>query len=74
MDIDSDSSMDMECTPPKVLEVAKNNSLNLLPPKSRDRYELSYKQFMGGRNKKGIKSSFSENVLIAYIETVKLII
>jgi hypothetical protein len=34
-DIDSDSSMDMECTPPKVLEVAKNNSLNLLPPKSR---------------------------------------
>jgi hypothetical protein len=34
-DIDSDSSMDMEYTPPKVLEVAKNNSLNLLPPKSR---------------------------------------
>jgi hypothetical protein len=67
MDIDSDSSVDMECTPPEVLEAAKNNSLNLLPAKSRDRYEFSYKQFMDCRNKKGIKSSFSENVLIAYI-------
>jgi hypothetical protein len=46
MDIDSDSSVDMECTPPEVLEAAKNNSLNLLPAKSRDRYEVSYKQFM----------------------------
>jgi hypothetical protein len=28
-------------TPPEVLEAAKNNSFNLLPPKSRDRYEFS---------------------------------
>jgi hypothetical protein len=68
----------VECTPPEVLEASKNNSLNLLLPKSRDRYEFSFKQFIDWRNKKGIKPSFSENVLIDYIgelsETVKSII
>jgi hypothetical protein len=68
----------IECTPPEVLEAAKNNSFNLLPPKSRDRYEFSYQQFVDWRNKKGIRPSFSENVLINYIgelsETLKLII
>jgi hypothetical protein len=75
IDINSDSCIDMECTPSEVLEVAKNNSFNLLPPKSRDRYEFSYKQFMDWRIKKEIKSSFSENVLIGELsETVNLII
>jgi hypothetical protein len=30
-------------------------------------YGFSYKQFLDWQHKRGIKSSFSENVLIAYI-------
>jgi hypothetical protein len=56
----------MECTSSEVLEAAKNNYLNLLTPKSRDRYEFSNKHFMDWRNIKGIKSYFSKNALIAY--------
>ncbi|KAK4884811.1 hypothetical protein RN001_001082 [Aquatica leii] len=67
IDIDSNSSVEMECTPPEVCETEKNNSLNLLPTKSRHKYKFSYIQFMHWQNKKGIKSSFSENVLKAGI-------
>lgn len=46
----------MDCTPPNVIEEAQNISLHLLPDKSKKSY----------RNEENIKSSFSENVLMAY--------
>ncbi|KAF2878948.1 hypothetical protein ILUMI_27221 [Ignelater luminosus] len=64
MDASSDSGM--ECIPPIVVEGSQNNSLNLLPEKTRQRYEVSYNQFMNWREAKDIKSSFSEDVLMTY--------
>lgn len=53
------------CTPPDVQEVAKLTTLNLLPQRSRKKYELTYKNFMDWRRTKST-NSFSENVLLAY--------
>jgi hypothetical protein len=66
MNEDSESDSPLECTPPKITEAARNTSLNLLPEKSRERYKIAYKQFMDWRTVKNIKSSYSENVLLAY--------
>lgn len=63
--IDYDSS-DMDCTPPTILEAAKATTLELLPIKSRKRYELANSQFEDWRKKNNVKSSYSENVLMAY--------
>src|SRR5699024_3808885 len=53
-------------TPPNITEAAQVRSLNLLPEKSRKKYEQVYKTFMDWRIQKNV-SSFSENVLIAYL-------
>lgn len=66
MNEDSESDSPLEYTPPNIIEAARNTSLNLLPKKSRERYKIAYKQLMDWRTVKNIKSSFSENVLLAY--------
>lgn len=64
----SDSEVEyMENTPPEIVEIALNATLNLLPQKSREKYECAYQKFMEWRKNKKIPS-FSENVILAYFE------
>lgn len=66
MDSDNEDDVLLELTPPSVVEAASENTLLLLPTKSRQRYEDAYNKFMQWRKKSQVKSSFSENVLLAY--------
>lgn len=59
-----------ECTPPEIIEAAQETSLKLLPEKSRRRYENAYDKFISWRRIKQIKSSFSENVMLAYFNEI----
>ena len=43
--MDSDSDLEV-LTPPEMMKVAKNIEFNLLPEKSRMKYEGNYKRFM----------------------------
>lgn len=65
----SSSSSDNEimCTPPDIRDKAKIATHNLLPTKSRERYEHVYRKFMDWKLEHHIKS-FSENVMLAYFE------
>lgn len=58
-------------TPPKIIENARLAMNNLLPAKSRERYEIVYRKFMDWRNKNNVQS-FSEQVLIAYFEELSI--
>lgn len=60
-----DSDSDMSCTPPDIADTAKMVTLNLLPEKSRKKYEKQYDLFMSWCNTRKV-SKYSENVLIAY--------
>lgn len=70
MDTDNSNS-NSECTPPEIGEAAKITCLKILPTKSRARYERTYEEFINWRKGKDIKSSFSENVLLAYMDPNK---
>jgi hypothetical protein len=59
------SGTDDESTPPEVLEKAKEVVNNLLPQKSRPKYEAAYVKFMQWRSERKIKS-FSESTFLAY--------
>lgn len=67
MSSNSDSDDELLCTPPEIIEQAKIATDNLLPTRSRERYEIIYKRFMDWRLKNNIKS-FSENVMLAYFQ------
>jgi hypothetical protein len=54
------------CTPPEIQNKAHDVSLNLLPAKSRGKYELQYKLFMDWCSAKNVKK-YSENVILAYL-------
>ncbi|KAJ3665542.1 hypothetical protein Zmor_001033 [Zophobas morio] len=64
MSSDSDELM---CTPPEIIEKAKTAIENLLPAKSRDRYETVYHKFMERKLKNKV-NSLSENVMLVYFE------
>ncbi|KAJ3655680.1 hypothetical protein Zmor_014801 [Zophobas morio] len=64
MSSDSDELM---CTPPEIIEKAKTAIENLLPKKSRDRYETVYHKFIEWKLKNKV-NSLSENVMLAYFE------
>jgi hypothetical protein len=55
------------CTPPKIAALAKTAIENLLPCKSKDRYEMAYSKFMQWKSDNNIRS-YSENVMLAYFE------
>lgn len=61
----SDSDETFSLTPLEVLKAAEETSINLLPEKSRKKYEKVYNEFLNWRCAKNT-SSFSENVLLAY--------
>src|SRR3978361_59510 len=63
----SDDDDGLICTPPEIIEQAKIATDNLLPTRSRERYEIIYQKFMDWRLRKNIKS-FSENVMLVYFK------
>lgn len=62
----SDSEIDMN-TPPDIVNAATIATNNLLPEKSRAKYEKAYRDFLSWRMDKNT-TSLSENVLLAYFE------
>jgi hypothetical protein len=65
--MENESHSEMELTPPELLATANKATLNLLPARSRIKYESSYDQFIKWRNQYNTKS-LSENILMAYFE------
>lgn len=65
MEIIQDVNDDFSCTSSYVSQIACNASVNLLPQKSKDRYEKTYISFCEWCKKKKIEG-FSENVLLIY--------
>lgn len=63
-DIEND---EISSTPPNIIEMAEVATSNLLPTKSRERYETTYQKFMNWRLKNKL-NSFSENVMLAYFQ------
>lgn len=63
---ESDSNgNDMICTPPDVAEIANSVSSELLPQKSKERYEKERNCFLTWCKEKKVKE-YTENVLLAY--------
>ncbi|XP_071562162.1 uncharacterized protein [Temnothorax nylanderi] len=65
-EITSENDTDSPLTPAEIKQTAKNATENLIPQKSKQKYNKAYKQFMDWRAEKKIKS-FSENILLAYL-------
>lgn len=63
--MDSDDDVKVFGTPPELEATAKNVILNLLPNKSKEKYEFAYKRFVDYCHEKNTTSR-SENVMIAY--------
>lgn len=61
----SDDEFSIPGTPPELAEAVNIATLDLLPKKSRQKYEYAYNRFMDYRKNKNT-SSFSENVVMAY--------
>lgn len=59
------SSSDISCTPPEIAQAAYNATFNLLPEKSKFKYEKQYQLFVEWCTSKKVKK-FSESVLLAY--------
>lgn len=64
-DFSNNSSPEESCTPEELKNVARNVSLNLLPEKSKHKYEKRYELFTSWCESKNVKSP-TENVLLAY--------
>ncbi|KAF2885894.1 hypothetical protein ILUMI_20280, partial [Ignelater luminosus] len=62
-----ESDEDFTATPPNVSEAATSEICNLLPQKSKMRYENTYNQFKEWRQKHKAGKK-SENVLLAYLQ------
>lgn len=65
MDSEYESDNEINGTPPILKQMASNATQELLPSKSREVYENSYKRFMKWRQTNKA-TSFSENILVAY--------
>ncbi|KAB0804246.1 hypothetical protein PPYR_01216 [Photinus pyralis] len=63
---DMESDHIMSSTPPEIMDVAEQSSLDLLTRQSKDAYKSSYKRFIDWRRMRNTHS-FSENVLLAYL-------
>ena len=63
--LEIDDISEVSCTPPDIMQAAKSVTLNLLPEKSRSKYEKQYELFSKWCESKGTKK-ISENILLAY--------
>lgn len=60
------SDSEIICTPPEIRQAANVTIQNLLPEKSQKKYQDVYNNFQDWCSSKKIRSSFTENVLLAY--------
>jgi len=60
------SESDIECTPPELRETAEAVTRELLPEKSKLRYERVYNNYFAWCSMKNVKNIVSENVMMAY--------
>lgn len=67
----SESDINMESTPPDILNEAHIAENGLLPPKSRERYLITYNNFEAWKTRRNTQS-FSENVLMAYFNELRV--
>jgi hypothetical protein len=58
---------DISCTPPEIREDGNVVIQNLLPTKSRKRYEVVFEKFLQWCKDKNIKN-YTENCLLAYFQ------
>jgi hypothetical protein len=58
------------CTPPELRESAQQLTSNLLPEKSKSRYERTYRDFRDWCSKNGADNYTSESVILAYFGDV----
>lgn len=63
--IELESDLEFFSTPPEITMIAQNTSADLLPDKSKKRYNHTYQNFMAWRAEHKV-NSFSENVILAY--------
>lgn len=59
--------LELENTPPEIVEKAIDVCNNLLPSTSREKYEIAYRNFMDWKMKAKVNSC-SENTLLVYFE------
>lgn len=60
------SDSEFECTPPELKKAAEKACEDLLPLKSKSRYEITYKAFKDWCFSKSVQNVNSENILMAY--------
>lgn len=65
----SDSEVD-DCTPPEIRTAAEKAAENLLPQKSRGRYEKAYKVYKEWCDGKKVQNMNSESVVLAYFSEI----
>lgn len=63
----SDSESEVNLTPDNIKMLAETATNNLLPIKSRERYEIAYKKFMDWQQNNKV-STFTETVMLAYFQ------
>ena len=61
------SSEMFECTPPQFREPPKLTTLNLLPEKSKAKYEKFYREFLAWKNKNEA-SIITKNIFVAFFK------
>ena len=59
------SCEDISSTPPEIMEIAKEVTLELLPQKSREVYECAYNRFIQWCTEMNVKT-YTESVLLTY--------
>ncbi|KAJ3662126.1 hypothetical protein Zmor_006485 [Zophobas morio] len=57
---------DMDCNPPELGEAAKKGIGNLLPEKSKSRYQKAYQAYTDWCAQNKVQNITSENVILAY--------
>ena len=62
------SCKDISSTPPEIMQIAKEDTLELLPQKSREVYECAYNRFIQWCTEMNVKT-YTESVLLAYFVT-----
>lgn len=63
-------SEEIICTPPQLREAAESLEKDLLPKKSRARYDKVYDVFKSWCSQKGVKKAVSETIVLAYFSEI----
>lgn len=75
MECNSDSDADEhrnQCTPPELRNAAEIAKNDIIPRKSKNRYQNAYNNFIVWQEKNGASDIFSESVLLAYFNELSI--